>query len=78
MESLQRPGKDGVDRDIFWLDVDRVQFEGTFALPDQARGIVISAHGSGSNRNSPRNRLAARQRLQERGAPGGLPSSLDC
>ena len=65
MESLQRPGQGGVERGI-QLDVDGVQLEGTLALPDQVRGIVIFAHGSGSSRNSPRNRLVARL-LQEQG-----------
>jgi len=42
-----------------WLD-------GNLALPQNARGIVVFAHGSGSSRLSPRNRFVA-QYLQERG-----------
>jgi dienelactone hydrolase len=39
---------------------------GDLACPDGARGLVIFAHGSGSSRMSPRNRLVAR-RLQDDG-----------
>ena len=34
--------------------------EGELALPDQARGLIIFAHGSGSSRLSPRNQYVAR------------------
>ena len=34
--------------------------EGNLTLPDEARGIVLFAHGSGSSRPSPRNRYMAR------------------
>lgn len=40
------------------------ELEGTLAVPDDARGIVLFAHGSGSSRRSPRNRRVART-LQE-------------
>lgn len=39
---------------------------GTLTIPDDARGIVIFAHGSGSSRHSPRNVHAA-HRLQKAG-----------
>ena len=34
--------------------------EGELSLPEDARGIVLFAHGSGSSRHSPRNRYVAR------------------
>jgi dienelactone hydrolase len=37
-----------------------VTLEGDLTLPEQARGIVLFAHGSGSSRLSPRNRYVAR------------------
>jgi putative phosphoribosyl transferase len=37
-----------------------LQIDADLAVPKQARGIVAFAHGSGSNRHSPRNRLVAR------------------
>jgi putative phosphoribosyl transferase len=37
-----------------------VTLEGNLTLPSGARGIVLFAHGSGSGRHSPRNRLVAR------------------
>jgi dienelactone hydrolase len=35
--------------------------EGDLALPPDARGVVLFAHGSGSSRHSPRNRYVAEQ-----------------
>ena len=43
-----------------------VRLDGDFALPERATGVVLFAHGSGSSRHSPRNRLVA-QRLNELG-----------
>ncbi len=37
-----------------------VTLEGNLTLPDQSRGVVLFAHGSGSSRHSPRNRYVAR------------------
>jgi dienelactone hydrolase len=37
-----------------------VRLEGDLAIPKDARGIVLFAHGSGSSRHSPRNRYVAR------------------
>lgn len=36
-----------------------VHLDGDLAIPDGAAGIVVFAHGSGSSRNSPRNRSVA-------------------
>lgn len=41
------------------LAVDSVTLEGDLTIPDQAEGIVLFAHGSGSSRHSPRNRFVA-------------------
>lgn len=41
------------------LDLERVALAGDLTLPDEARGLVIFAHGSGSSRLSPRNRAVA-------------------
>lgn len=40
--------------------------EGTLTLPEKPRGLVVFAHGSGSNRLSPRNQYVARA-LEDRG-----------
>ena len=37
-----------------------VTLEGTLGIPEQPRGVVLFAHGSGSSRFSPRNRYVAR------------------
>src|ERR687893_2840762 len=36
-----------------------VELEGILDIPDEARGVVLFAHGSGSGRHSPRNRYVA-------------------
>jgi putative phosphoribosyl transferase len=38
-----------------------VALEGTMAIPEDARGVVLFAHGSGSSRHSPRNRYVAEE-----------------
>jgi putative phosphoribosyl transferase len=41
------------------IDLDRGWIEGSLAVPNNAQGAVIFAHGSGSSRHSPRNRYVA-------------------
>ncbi|MBD3642002.1 MAG: dienelactone hydrolase family protein [Marinobacter sp.] len=53
------------------LSTDGVELEGSLIIPEQAQGIVVFAHGSGSSRFSPRNRAVA-QFLNE----GGLATLL--
>jgi dienelactone hydrolase len=43
-----------------------VRLEGDLALPEEAHGIVLFAHGSGSSRHSSRNKFVARQLNQGR------------
>ncbi|MBW3597053.1 MAG: hypothetical protein KY475_07230 [Planctomycetes bacterium] len=43
------------------LDLQDVSLEGDLTVPDDASGLVIFAHGSGSSRFSPRNRWVAEQ-----------------
>ena len=38
-----------------------VTLDGSFALPDNAAGVILFAHGSGSSRHSPRNRYVAEE-----------------
>jgi len=42
-----------------WVQAGRVALEGSLAVPDDATGLVVFAHGSGSSRHSPRNRFVA-------------------
>ena len=53
------------------VTTDGIMLEGNLAIPDGAEGIVLFAHGSGSSRHSPRNRLVANL-LRE----GGLATLL--
>src|SRR4051794_32383449 len=39
--------------------VPGAELSGDLVLPEAARGVVLFAHGSGSSRHSPRNRLVA-------------------
>ncbi len=43
----------------FLIDVDGAKLAGTLAFPQGAQGLVLFAHGSGSSRQSPRNRYVA-------------------
>lgn len=51
---------------IVQITIDSITLEGALTIPDQARGIILFAHGSGSSRFSPRNILVAKE-LQEAG-----------
>ena len=42
------------------IPIDSIKLEGSLALPKQAQGLVVFAHGSGSSRFSPRNNFVAR------------------
>lgn len=53
------------DREI-QIPAAGVSLAATLSVPDLARGIVVFAHGSGSSRHSPRNKLVA-SRLNEAG-----------
>jgi dienelactone hydrolase len=48
------------------IPIGRIVLQGSLALPREARGVVLFAHGSGSSRLSPRNRYVASV-LQEAG-----------
>jgi putative phosphoribosyl transferase len=48
------------------LPVGSITLEGNLSVPEDARGLVLFAHGSGSGRHSPRNRYVA-QELQQVG-----------
>jgi putative phosphoribosyl transferase len=41
------------------IPVDKVILEGELTIPENAKGIVIFSHGSGSSRLSPRNKMVA-------------------
>lgn len=41
------------------IPVDGVHIDGSLQLPNDARGLVLFAHGSGSSRHSPRNNYVA-------------------
>jgi len=54
-----RAGTATADEHTVLVQTDAVVLEGTMAVPDAARGVVLFAHGSGSSRHSRRNRYVA-------------------
>jgi dienelactone hydrolase len=49
-----------IDRPVR-LQIGNVVLDGNLSVPEDAIGIVLFAHGSGSSRHSPRNRFVARE-----------------
>jgi putative phosphoribosyl transferase len=54
------PHRGGGEREV-QVTAGGVALGGTLAVPPDARGVVLFAHGSGSSRHSPRNRYVAEQ-----------------
>ena len=48
-----------VEHTLVKVKVDSVLAEGILSVPNEARGVVLFAHGSGSTHRSPRNRAVA-------------------
>lgn len=61
----------GVREQLVQIPAGPVSLEGILAIPREAKGVVLFAHGSGSGRFSPRNNFVARE-LQR----GGLATLL--
>lgn len=55
-----RPADGGVDEDVM-VAFSGIHLPGHLVVPENARGIVLFAHGSGSSRLSPRNVAVAKQ-----------------
>ena len=55
-----------IDEHSVHVNAGSVVLQGSLAVPDQPRGVVLFAHGSGSGRRSPRNQFVARE-LQSAG-----------
>ncbi|MGZ5967874.1 MAG: phosphoribosyltransferase family protein [Polyangiales bacterium] len=54
-----RPAPRGFQQRAVSIQIGRGTLEGDLTVPEGAHGLVIFAHGSGSSRKSPRNRLVA-------------------
>ncbi|HJX37191.1 MAG TPA: alpha/beta family hydrolase [Anaerolineae bacterium] len=68
MEKLSAEGAGGAE---VTMQVNSITLAGILAVPKEAQGIVLFAHGGGSGRHSPRNQLVA-SLLQQ----GGLATLL--
>lgn len=66
MKSPGNPIGPGGTEESARVDAAGVVLEGDLAIPEGARAVVLFAHGSGSSRHSPRNRMVAAQ-LREAG-----------
>jgi putative phosphoribosyl transferase len=53
------PGDDPARDEEVGVHAGPVRLAGHLTMPDDARGLVVFAHGSGSSRHSPRNRFVA-------------------
>lgn len=53
-------------QNLVTIPVNGVELEGELVVPDEATGLVVFAHGSGSSRHSPRNNYVA-DVLRDRG-----------
>jgi len=56
-----RAGAHAVLENEVTIPAGRVELDGALSLPEDAVGIVVFAHGSGSGRHSPRNQFVAEQ-----------------
>lgn len=65
MIPTRKPFSDGIGKEVS-IQAGREALQGSLAMPEGARAVVLFAHGSGSSRQSPRNRYLARA-LEEAG-----------
>jgi putative phosphoribosyl transferase len=56
----QQPRPHSVESVLVQIEADGLKLSGMLAIPPAAIGLVVFAHGSGSSRHSPRNKLVAR------------------
>jgi putative phosphoribosyl transferase len=68
---MQRRATGTADGQSVSVQAEDIRLSGELVVPEEAHGIVVFAHGSGSSRHSPRNRYVARV-LQD----GGLATLL--
>jgi putative phosphoribosyl transferase len=58
-ELMRRAGQPQPEHAVVTVRVGEVALEGNLTIPKAAEALVVFAHGSGSSRHSPRNRLVA-------------------
>lgn len=63
---MERTVASNMQENLVSVTADSVQLPGNLALPVNAQGVVLFAHGSGSSRFSPRNRYVAEVLQQAR------------
>lgn len=56
---MDQPSSSAHQQHAVRVPVGSLALDGDLTVPDQAGGVVLFAHGSGSGRHSPRNRLVA-------------------
>src|SRR3977135_1040062 len=58
--AMNDPETHAVEEQLVRVPAGPATLEGNLTLPEEARAVVLFAHGSGSSRHSPRNRYVAR------------------
>jgi len=56
---MDRVTTHNIEERLVRVQLDSITLEGNLTIPENAKGIVLFAHGSGSSRHSPRNRFVA-------------------
>ena len=54
---MDHPAAQTVEEQFIRVPAGEVMLDGNLTLPEESRAIVLFAHGSGSSRHSPRNRM---------------------
>src|SRR3981081_3281688 len=57
---MDHPAAQTGEEQLVRIPAGSVTLDGNLTLPEEARAVVLFAHGSGSSRHSPRNRYVAR------------------
>ncbi len=61
---MDRKQDQAIEDRLVQIPLGHVQLEGSLNVPEDAEGIVVFVHGSGSSRHSPRNQFVAKQLRQ--------------
>ncbi len=58
---MDKNQRQAIENRLVHIPIGHIQLEGNLNVPEEAEGIVVFVHGSGSSRHSPRNQYVAEQ-----------------
>ncbi len=58
---MDRNQREAIENRLVHIPIGHISLEGNLDIPENAEGIVVFVHGSGSSRHSPRNQFVAQQ-----------------